>query len=230
MDARLSVNELLGLSEPMLATFTWVSWLEFVAALCLFAGPGYGLLSFYPGRRRFDRTQIAALIFALAISFWAIALAWLGLAKIALTPIAVGVILAAGWAVGLARCRPWRLRSPSGTQGKFDVSRMVLWIVVVAIAVIATWSLRTVVVGPGSDSYHHTLITQLISVRGALPNNYQPYAPLVTFTYHYGFHAVVAAVGYTDRPQSRGIDAGVGATSHSSGSPFRGILYRSGNR
>ena len=175
-------------------TLTWVSWLKFGAALCLFAGPGFGLLSFYPGRRQFDRTQIAALITALAISFWAIALAWLGLARIALTPIAVGVILAAGWALGLARYRPWRLRSRSGARGTFDVSRLVLWIVVAAIAVIATWSLRSVVVGPGSDSYHHTLITQLISERGALPNDYQPYAPLVTFTYHYGFHAVVAAV------------------------------------
>ena len=82
----------------MFAELTWISWLKFGAAVCLFVGPGFGLLSFYPGRRQFDRTQMAALITALVISFWAIALAWLGLAGIALTPVAVGVILAAGWA------------------------------------------------------------------------------------------------------------------------------------
>ncbi len=44
----------------------------------------------------------------------------------------------------------------------------------------------------GSDGYHHTLISQLIIEQQGIPHNYLPYAPLTSFTYHYGFHALVA--------------------------------------
>jgi hypothetical protein len=44
----------------------------------------------------------------------------------------------------------------------------------------------------GSDGYHHTLISQLIIEQQGVPRSYLPYAPLTSFTYHYGFHALVA--------------------------------------
>ena len=44
----------------------------------------------------------------------------------------------------------------------------------------------------GSDAYHHTLISQLVIDNAGIPNNYLPYAPLGSFTYHYAFHALVA--------------------------------------
>lgn len=43
------------------------------------------------------------------------------------------------------------------------------------------------------DSYQHTVITQLIIDNHGLFNSWQPYAELVTFTYHYGFHSTAAA-------------------------------------
>jgi hypothetical protein len=48
---------------------------------------------------------------------------------------------------------------------------------------------------PGADSYHHTLITQLIMDRGGVPSTYLPYAPISSFSYHFGFHATAAWVG-----------------------------------
>ncbi|MHB9091532.1 MAG: DUF6541 family protein [Chloroflexota bacterium] len=61
---------------------------------------------------------------------------------------------------------------------------------------LALWSrlvaARDLEVGMWGDSYHHTLITQLIVERGQLPDSYLPYAPLTSFTYHYGFHAIAA--------------------------------------
>jgi len=50
--------------------------------------------------------------------------------------------------------------------------------------------------GSGIDGYHHSLITQMIGERGVLPTDYQPYAPLASFTYHYGFHTLAAALGW----------------------------------
>jgi hypothetical protein len=51
---------------------------------------------------------------------------------------------------------------------------------------------RDLLVGPNVDSYHHTLIAQLLVERQGLFSDWAPYAALNTFTYHYGFHALVA--------------------------------------
>lgn len=42
------------------------------------------------------------------------------------------------------------------------------------------------------DSYHHTMIAQLMVDNGGLFRSWQPYAPLTTLTYHYGFHSMAA--------------------------------------
>jgi hypothetical protein len=46
--------------------------------------------------------------------------------------------------------------------------------------------------GMFGDSVHHTLIVRLLLERGGLFSNWEPYAPLTTFTYHFGFHSNVA--------------------------------------
>ena len=51
---------------------------------------------------------------------------------------------------------------------------------------------RDLPAGMWGDSYHHTMIAQLLVDNGGLFTSWEPYAPLVTFTYHYGFHANVA--------------------------------------
>jgi hypothetical protein len=42
------------------------------------------------------------------------------------------------------------------------------------------------------DSYHHTLIAQLLVDHGGLFRSWEPYVPLRSFTYHFGFHSNVA--------------------------------------
>ncbi len=42
------------------------------------------------------------------------------------------------------------------------------------------------------DSVHHTLIVRLFLENGGLFSNWEPYAPLTTFTYHFGFHSNAA--------------------------------------
>jgi hypothetical protein len=54
------------------------------------------------------------------------------------------------------------------------------------------WSTRDILPTLGADSYHHTLIAQLLVERGGLPDSYLPYAPIQTFAYHFGFHSLVA--------------------------------------
>lgn len=47
-------------------------------------------------------------------------------------------------------------------------------------------------VGPGIDSYHHTLISSLIAEQGQIPSSYEPYTLPSSFTYHFGFHTITA--------------------------------------
>jgi hypothetical protein len=46
--------------------------------------------------------------------------------------------------------------------------------------------------GMFGDSVHHTLIVRLLLEKGGLFSSWQPYAPLNTFTYHFGFHSNAA--------------------------------------
>jgi len=74
---------------------------------------------------------------------------------------------------------------------------------------VVTLALRLAVVEgvnypPGGDGYHHTLISQIIHDTGLIPQSYRPYAPLDRFTYHFGFHSLVAAwVWLTQLPVPR---------------------------
>jgi len=55
------------------------------------------------------------------------------------------------------------------------------------------------------DSYHHTTIAQLLVDNGGIFNSWLPYAELKTFTYHFGFHSLIAVfhwVSGLDLPQS----------------------------
>jgi hypothetical protein len=57
-------------------------------------------------------------------------------------------------------------------------------------------SLRDALAGMGLDAYHHTLIARMFVRDGGIPADYLPYSPLASFTYHYGFHAMTAAIGW----------------------------------
>src|SRR5205823_14505829 len=54
------------------------------------------------------------------------------------------------------------------------------------------WSTRALLPTLGADTYHHTLIAGLLVERGGLPANYEPYAPIRSFAYHFAFHSLVA--------------------------------------
>jgi hypothetical protein len=57
-------------------------------------------------------------------------------------------------------------------------------------------SLRGLDAGVGMDAYHHTVVSELFVRYGGIPQTYEPYAPLLSFTYHFGFHGMVAALSW----------------------------------
>ena len=185
----------------MLQDIGLFGFLKMTFALILFLGPGYGLLRLYLGRTHdpilSSKTYSLLLAFVLSVSFWAIILAWLYPLNLRLSPVPAVIISLAGWVLGLVQHS--RYKSIRSVKHYFlkEPSHVMLVAVLLVIIGVGIWGVRDEVAGAGSDSYHHTLFAQLILQQGKLPEDYQPVTDqVVTFTYHFGYHAVVAILGW----------------------------------
>jgi hypothetical protein len=58
------------------------------------------------------------------------------------------------------------------------------------------WAVRTLLIPMWGDSYHHSLIAQLLVDHRGLFDSWAPYAEMQTFTYHFGFHTLTAGLHY----------------------------------
>jgi len=166
-----------------------------ICALLLYILPGRALLALLPrGTLNFAQRIIAAPFLTLAAL--PLLLLWLKQTGLLLGGWQMWVILIASAAVIVWDERR-RGRVGDGwraVQGWWAYALMAGYM---ALSVAARLlSAKPLVAGSGIDGYHHTLITQLIMERGQLPSDYLPYAPLSSFTYHYGFHALGAALGW----------------------------------
>ena len=93
-------------------------------------------------------------------------------------------------ALGLVIRRPTHI-SFLWARARHTALLVLMGLFVLAVAVRVS-VVREVPVGLWGDSYHHTLIAQLLVDNGGLFTSWQPYAPLSTFTYHFGFQANAA--------------------------------------
>ncbi len=178
----------------ILSDVTVLQWLLLVVALAAFAGPGLALAAWgLQVNRQLDFTQQLIVGFAVSLSLWAVVFSALTLIDIALPPISGWLFALAGWlAYG------WLLRNRRSTalaplvRERSLAPTVLLWLTAAATALVSLWALRGVVVQPGSDGYHHTLFAQIIVEQGKLPATLAPLTPLLTFTYHFGYHVLVA--------------------------------------
>jgi hypothetical protein len=95
--------------------------------------------------------------------------------------------------------RTWSLRRSafSVQRSAFSVQRSAFSVLVAlttAALLVRLYIVRDLPTGLLGDSYHHTMMAQLLVDNGGLFRSWQPYAPLETFTYHFGFHANAAFV------------------------------------
>jgi hypothetical protein len=87
----------------------------------------------------------------------------------------------------------WELRKFGGTfRAALDIEHVLLIGMTLIAVTVQLYVVRDLPVGMYGDSYHHTVMAQLLVDHGGLFSSWQPYAPLATFTYHYGFHSLVA--------------------------------------
>lgn len=181
----------------------WYSWVRLAAGLVLFLGPGQLLLAFSRLRKRLDVTNQLIASFGLSVALWAILLSVTEFLNLKITPAVVISLFAFCWGLKVWKNRSWRIDSRSLKFDRDSAYRIFLWIFLAAAFISRLWIIRHQLVGLGSDSYHHTLFTQMIMDQGRVPANYGPGSPIITFTYHFGFHASAAFLGWTSGIEPR---------------------------
>lgn len=76
---------------------------------------------------------------------------------------------------------------------KVDVFNGLYIFIVLLLVVTRIFVIRDMIAPAWGDSVHHTQIVQLLLDHWGLFQSWAPYAPMITFTYHFGFHTLVAS-------------------------------------
>ena len=162
-----------------------------VAASVLLFLPGYAaaaLLLPAPRYRALERLLAAP---ALTLALLALLTLWASVVgRPSGRPAAVALF---GAAAAVVAAQAWRGRPRGAKWAPRDGGPALAYLGLFALAfALRLWSTRDVLPSLGADTYHHTLIAALIAARGGLPSSYEPYAPIHSFAYHFGFHSLVA--------------------------------------
>lgn len=166
-------------------------------ALLLYVVPGWALLAWLWPRGKLMWAERLGLAVGVSLALYPLLLLWTDL---------IGLHLGAFYAwfpvVGGLTALAWRYRDWRPRQGWQDLQDwrcsaafwpdVTLLIVLALVFGVRLLVVRTLDAPMWGDSYQHTMIAQLLVDNGGLFDSWEPYAPLQSFTYHYGFHAAVA--------------------------------------
>lgn len=174
------------------ASAVWRTALLLVRTGLLLVVPGLAVIVLLRPVPRADTLQTVSLAPLVTMGLIPVLLLWTSLlgwrwgAAAVRTGLVVGAVVV-GWSVASARPAP---------PGRVAYGALALGTVFVVALGVRLWVIRGVPYPAGGDSYHHTLITQLILDGGRVPEGYHPYAPYDGFHYHFGYHAVSAALAW----------------------------------
>ncbi len=193
-----------------------LEWLELLlAAAALYLLPGWGLLSFlYPGwseRRWPEKIGLAAggslVIYPLLYLETNLVGLHLGVLY-AWLPVTVSLIYLSvktfrtrkataasppDGSPARAASRGEQVRAYLAAYGAADLGYLAAAVLVIAARF---WAVRTLDLPMWGDSYHHSLVVQLLLDHSGLFDSWAPYAEMQTFTYHFGFHTLAATLSY----------------------------------
>lgn len=183
-----------------------------VAAVFLFILPGLGVLTWLPQHLALRWPQHFGLAIGISLSVYPLLL--LGMRVIGVSGIALVTwlpgLLGCGLLfiqlyrgrsrISLRRVRTEGLRSLLSPSAEWPADALLL-ITVLGIVGSRLLPIRSLPAPSWGDSVHHTLIARLIYENGGLFSSWEPYTAIHSFTYHFGFHAAVAAwMGLTRMP------------------------------
>jgi hypothetical protein len=193
-----------------------ISWVGMLSiGIFLYILPGWALLrGFWAGWDDFGWAEKAALSAGVSLALTPLFFLWTDV---------VGVHLGAGyaWLPGIAaaiallwmnrqRLMSIRIHWPAQRIIRASSSKLLpdaaLVTLLLVVFFIRLWSVSNLDLPMWGDSYQHTVITQLMLDQGGLFDSWEPYAPLESLTYHFGFHADAAVFGWlANLPAARAV-------------------------
>ncbi|MEJ5202903.1 MAG: hypothetical protein WHV66_11785 [Anaerolineales bacterium] len=176
----------------------WAKWWFIV--LFLFLLPGWGLGSaFCRNWSRYQWISKIAIGFAVGMTVYPLLLLWTNLLNIKLGilyAILPGLISLAYLIIKNIKNREADLSKWFKEARVIALDNVVLLIILGVIVVVRFYAVRSLPAPMWGDSFQHSMITQLILDRGGVFEDWEPYADLRSFTYHYGFHADAAVFAW----------------------------------
>lgn len=165
-------------------------WLGGLAVILV---PGLVLATLLGARRRLAES------IGLGLGFWPILFLWSSTVGIPWTATGVRVLFAA---MLIAAVMVGRGRPRSRARARSPVHHIPFLVLLILTVMTRLVHIRDIVAPLWVDSVHHTMITRLILEQGSIPTTYEPFIDNSVFSYHWGFHVVLAVVarmtGITD--------------------------------
>ena len=165
-----------------------------IASGLIFLLPGYATLSALHPRLDLDVPQRLMVSAGLSVAVLPLLLFGSSLLGLKLGPLSVVLLFLLLGIVSIWRVKGDLLRRSSWKRFQAQIDAIYLLLLAVfALGVLVRFLMVRDLVAPmWGDSYHHTMISQLLVDNGGLFSSWEPYAPLRSFTYHFGFHSLVA--------------------------------------
>ncbi|MDM8531048.1 hypothetical protein QUF63_07735 [Anaerolineales bacterium HSG25] len=177
--------------------FDWIDWSinnlgAFIVILAISFLPGSALLLWLgPSPNSFNHIEWLAMTAGLTVATYPVLLLVASLVGLPFGPISLTLLLLLALvAIGLHVATHNRILTTP--QISLSPPIVLFWVIFTLSAITRIVIIRGQDFPMWGDSYHHTVISQLLVERGGLFTDWRPYADIVTMTYHFGFHTFVA--------------------------------------
>lgn len=172
--------------------------MEYLLFLPLF-GPGLALVFWLMADQEFTLFDRLILGLGISLAFYPIFLLLFHIAGLPVNAPVIGTLVAVSWLGLLWQLVPHLRKFSTAVRQPLALkleATTLTWLFLAIVLALSAYVRIAVVkdlkIPMWADSYHHTMISQLMIDNNGLFNSWLPYAPLKTFTYHFGFHSLVA--------------------------------------
>jgi hypothetical protein len=176
------------------------SFIELSLSFCYFLTPGLAILLLFKNFNKFPIEILVSFILGVSLSLSPLLFLFANLFGVTIgRSLLWGLLIAVIGVLMILVGKQWR-RQRGGEQNRWQQSLKYDWGIIFVVLIVGFalffvrfWSIRSIPLPMWGDSVHHTLIAQLLIDNGGLFDSWQPYAEMQSLTYHFGFHATVAA-------------------------------------
>jgi hypothetical protein len=170
---------------------TWLGVLLAAGVICLPGGAIYLLAVRLLSKERGQLGAALLLGIGLSVAFWPLLLLYLSLVGLRFSPLLLWSVLVLSLGLLVLLFVLSEHRPP--TRVGLIVGLTLLGLTLIAL-VFRSGDIAGLAVPMFGDSLHHTMIATIIADTGRVPGGYQPYVSVDSFTYHFGFHTLVAVL------------------------------------